>query len=283
MIRKNSVVICGVIMLTGVILFSGCKKKTPTTPDPTATPVPTATSVPTATPVSKLTGTITYTGALGPVDATHWLSIAMWDNVSLNDPMTAFDDLTSSGATYTMLAPATGNYYVSIFFDVSAASSPGDVDIHVGDPFFLYNSGCTPPADPIAISGTTNLSFSFGDACRYYGVFGSINYTGALGPVTANNRLYVGVYEEVGLITEYIIKKVVPRPNNGDRYDFIDFGGAPGGQYYFRAFFDFDGNASSGCGSPPCIGTGDPYIVITPPVTSTAAMQNISFGDSFIY
>lgn len=192
----------------------------------------------------QLTGTVHYSGSQETVSASHPIRLFLFasDPFSGDANQVATTMVTTNGGSFTLTAPAAGNYYLAYELDVLPNSE--DNDVNVGEPFQAYNNRIAAPADPIALP-TTGLALNFDDTGRLPGIGGNVSYTGSQFAVSNSSPLVV----ESSLDPSFTgnSENQAPITTNDDRYDFITFDTTP---LYLRAFLDANGNGQLDPGEP---------------------------------
>ncbi len=134
---------------------------------------------------------------------------------------------------------------------------------------------------PVTITNTAGTTLvgpnlTIDDSCSYWGIYGSVIYTGSKGTVQYCRGLRLNAFTDAAYS--------IPAPysagfssNNGS-YFFVtnlNAGGTGLTPLYLRVYFDANGDN--------LFDTGDPYLELGPVTPTTdGLLQNISFGDTFI-
>ena len=267
---------------------------TPTnTPLHTSTPCYTVTVTFTGTvppnPTYVIQGTVNYSGT-GAVDNQHLVFVGFGDAVGM-DPG-GFYVANTNGPYYLGLAgyftlPRTIS--VQAYYDTNGLTSTTPNHYlgfgHVPGMRYTTSGSCANPASPAYTAVTVPLGTTPGttvvgpavaldDTCSYWGIYGTVTYTGSLGIVQDCQEVYVQFYSDAGYTAQVQSQGYFP---NGSAYyvttnDYITTGLAP---LYARAFYDRAGTGA--------LGAGDPYVnlgALTP--TTDGLQENISFGDATI-
>lgn len=228
------------------------------------------------TAAQSLSGTVQYSGSQGPVSDSHPIRLFLFQNDPLQEGGGNSNDVdqavvNENGGSFTLTAPASGNYFLG--FELDVIPNDPDNSVNVGEPFQFYNRRFAAPADAIAVP-QAGLSLEFDDTARLPGIAGTITYTGSQGPVSDARTLRLEVFSDPSL-TDMMNDRTVA--TNGGHYDLILFDTVP---RYLRAWLDVNGNGQfdpdepfevyNGKGATP----GDPVV----PGPDQEAV-NFRFGD----
>jgi hypothetical protein len=289
---------------TATLTGTSTGTSTPTntvTHTPTATPTSTGTwFTPTYTLTNCFTPTMTLTGTMVP---TPVIQNYISGPLTYTGSGSGTGLLISGGAkiytfpssgTYTVGVAGPGVYQLSAYYDYN---SPGGGLYYCPTCNFAWsvipvpgmrytNSGsCSNPVTVVSYAvtvsgaaGTTTIgpNLSFDNTCSYWGIYGTLSYTG--------NKGTVQICRGISLCTYLDAAYSIPAPystgftTSSGYYSFVTnlSPGATGlSPLYLRAYFDANGDN--------VFDTGDPYVdlgSVTP--TTDGLLQNISFGDTFI-
>jgi hypothetical protein len=224
---------------------------------------------------SQLTGTVHYSGSLGTVSNTTPIRLFLFqsDPFAGDTEQVSTTIVTSNGGSFTLTAPAPGNYYLAYELDVLPNSE--DNDVNVGEPFQAYNNRITGPADPIAVP-MAGRALNFDDSGRLPGIGGNVTYTGSQFAVSGSTALLVESFAAPSLTGN--AENQAPISTNGGRYDFIIFDTTP---LYLRAFLDANGNHQFDPGEPFQIYNGKSATPGDPVVPGPdQGAVDFAFGDS---
>jgi len=236
------------------------------------------------TPPCAITGSIQYTGS-GTMDSTHQLYIGS----SSGNILTAYYGTgVYGGTTYTLKSSGPGVQNISVYFNFSGV--PNDTSynyvyesiVPVPGERYLTSGSCSIPAVALTIpvtftAGTTaGPTITLDDSCSFWGIYGTVNYTGIKGTVQYCRNLYINTYLDAGYTS--LQQPSAVAITNGGSYEMVtNIGSGATGltPLYLKAWFDVNGNH--------VFDTGDPYIELgqfTP--TTDGLLENITFGDTFI-
>ena len=131
--------------------------------------------------VPGISGLATYTGSLGTVSDTDRIRVDAFSDPDLANPTGEEGKVRINGGRYDILIFDHTPRYLCAYFDAN-----GNQQLDAGEPFQIYNTKTTAPADPVAPSTTqTHVSFYFGDPVTGPALSGTVQYKGAQGPVSA--------------------------------------------------------------------------------------------------
>ena len=235
---------------------------------------PTSCFTPTATNPASVSGSLTYTGT-GTVDGSHPM-FATYAN------LTSF--VISSGGAYSLRGGSPATYNIYAFFDFNGIGN--SLGVNYLNPFpgerYAHVGACSNPASPssystgIVLGANVGPNITLDDSCSFWGVFGTVSYTGIKGTVQVCRRINIQTYSDAGY--------TAPAPytlqffQNSHFYYFVTNTGAGATgltPLYVRVWFDVNGNN--------IFDTGDPYLELGPVTPTTdGLLQNINFGDAFI-
>lgn len=216
---------------------------------------------------SVISGTVTYNGSEGPVSAARPILVLVWDNVDLDGPPVAGVPVASSPSPFEVEVPAPGDYFLAYVLDTN-----GDALPNVGDPFRIYFRQFGVPADVI-VAPATDLSLDFNDAAALPGVFGTVTYTGTMGPVSDERPLRVDIFREPDLTN-----RLAQRPrliSNGASYEAILYDSK---FHYMQVYVDLDNDGELDPDEPFTIYNNRTF-PSGDPLPQDVAEVNISFGD----
>ena len=243
----------------------------------------------------SLSGTVNY--GPGGVSSTDPILVRAVTCQGTSGPcgMAASDYVTSNGGGYSLNLPTGGAYYVTeeyvgnpSMFNLSAGMGwSGQISYAIGSEVANSDGTCCGSGPnglgtPITINGNAVTNLSFSNTCgQMQGYTGTVNYTGSMGSISDNNRVWVATTDGV---TENSFQHESGGWQTNDATYYLNVGGyvcspQPGpGSYYLMAWYDKNG---AGC----CNGTaGDPWTVVGPFSSSVSPSSiPISFDDSNIW
>jgi hypothetical protein len=218
-----------------------------------------------------ISGTVTYTGSQGPVSAAKPIVLFATTSRVLDGIPVAVGVVDVNGGTFELTVPAPGDYYLAYVLDTNGDALPG-----IGDPFGIYDNRLQAPGDPITVpvSGTqSNLVLTFGDTAGLPGVYGTVTYTGNLGPVDETRPIRVQVFREADLTDR--VDRQQRLTTNGGSYEFL----LPEERlFYMQVFLDLNDNDVRDPGEPFEI-YPDRYSLPGDPLPEGIAEVNVVFGD----
>jgi hypothetical protein len=153
---------------------------------------------------------------------------------------------------------------------------------------YTGTGGCGNPASVTTTSvvvtgpmGTTitGPTLTFDDTCGYWGIYGTVTYTGTAAPSGLCRQIYINAYSNSSYTAP--VQYTFQTANNGAHYYFTTndtlVNPSPTGlaTLYLQAYYDANGDG--------VFDTGDPYIdlgAVTP--TTNGLLENISFDDTYI-
>ena len=193
-----------------------------------------------------VTGTVTYTGSMGPVDDTRPIQVQIFREGDLTDRVDREQRLVTNGASYEVLLPESRLFYMQVFLDLNdnGVRDPGE-------PFEIYPDRQTLPGDPLP-GGVAQVDVVFGDGPdptptpdADLVVSGTIEYTGARGPVSAERPILMFLSTSPVLDGAPVAGTLVTE--NGGAFEL----GAPApGTYYLAYLLDTNGDMSPAVGDP---------------------------------
>ncbi|HVZ79694.1 MAG TPA: hypothetical protein VHE12_02705 [bacterium] len=263
-------------------------------PTPCLTVTSTYTSCPTTTPIYKISGTVVYSG-VGSVDYSHAILVRNGSYPSVR--------MGVSSGTYTVGAYGPGTYRLVAYYDLNGLNDfipPPTYFIPLPGMRYAAAGSCSMPVSadswPVTVTGPTTAgpSITFDDSCSYWGVYGTVDYTGSRGSVQSCRRIVLQAYSDAAysspLSTNCCTVGNSDFPNlqyensasrvnrNGNYYYFLtNTASAPIGlaPFYLLAYFDSNGDQ--------VFDTGDPYVQLGQVTPNSDGFQlNVTFGDAFI-
>jgi len=219
----------------------------------------------------SISGTVTYTGSQGPVSAAKPIVLFLTRSRVLDGVPVAVASVEVNGGAFELTAPEPGDYYLAYLLDTNGDSIPA-----VGDPFEIYENRLKAPGDPITVpvnEAQSNLVLSFDDSAELPGVFGTVTYTGNMGPVDDTRPIRVQVFRE-GDLTDRVDRQQ-RLVNNGGSYSFLLLEGR---LHYMQVFLDLNDNDVRDPGEPFEI-YPDRYALPGDPLPEGIAEVDVVFGD----
>jgi hypothetical protein len=219
-----------------------------------------------------ISGTVQYNGSQGPVSAAKPIVLFATRSRVFDGIPVDLGVVETNGGSFELTMPEPGEYYLAYLLDTNGDAIPA-----LGDPYGIYENRLNAPGDPITVpvnEAQSNLELVFDDTVSLPGVFGTVTYTGSMGPVSDTRPIRVQVFRE-GDLTDRVDRQQ-RLVNNGDSYSFILLESR---LHYMQVFLDLNDDDVLDPGEPFEI-YPDRYMPPGDPLPQGIAEVDVDFGDA---
>jgi hypothetical protein len=235
----------------------------------------TSCATPTPTHPATITGSVTYTGSAAAGSGTAYIALYFYG--------VSPDLIPAPGGTYDLEGGSPGNSQLWVYLDYNGLWNITGYQVPLPGMRYYHGPTCSNPAAPVSIlvdipGGTTaGPSITMDDTCSFWGIYGTVTYTGIMTQVENCRQVHVQAYSDAAYTTPmaYSFSSKI----NGAFYYFVtNYGSNTTGltPFYLRAYEDLETHNT--------ITAGDPYVDLGEVTPTTNGLQmNISFGDANIY